>query len=652
MKIKDFRINRIKVPLQGCMTAARIALTMCLSLALCLSMSIPKLSGGQTASLLTELLYNIQVSLIAKGGLVTPLFFILLYVNRKIDARKTGFKLLFPLVSGFIALIWLMGEGFRIDNTLRALHSSLGQAVKSCVYFAGITYGMNQLAHFLYGALEKQGATCLEDGLINRRTWQARIVRAYREHTLLVSFAAVFILWLPHLILSYPANMCWDAYSQLSQFLGISNYSNHHPIASTLMMGALVKIGSLVSGNFGAFFYILVQGIIGAWVLAYTLYLMRELDAPIWLRILSFACYVFVPYYTGYIGMFLKDVPYSFAALLFVSELIYLLIKKEDFFRSKRHILLMAVSIAGVILLRNNGRYMLYPTLATVLLYLFFRTRKANSNPIAQRRFIVCAIISLFVPVLLTAAFSAAIVRHLNIAPGSIREALSLPMQQTARYVKEYGDEVTEEEKAAISAVLDYERLAQIYDPRISDPVKGTFKWKPSKKELKNYFVVWLKQFVKHPFVYVKATVNQNYYLLYPFTANANFYVNHIADSTRQPNQSEVVEALNWHDVEPIASLKSPLRAFDNLCFYLPVLNLLSHPAFYVLLLIWLSVFAFYRKRFLWLLASVPIWLSTAIVVLAPVIQGHPRYAFPIIYSMPVMLAYFLYLGKAEKTNG
>lgn len=381
MKIKDFGINRIKVLLQGCMTAARIVLTLCLSLALCLNDMFTSSIIGALSS--------------KTGVLVTPLFFLLLWVNRKIDARKTGFKPLFLLASGFIALIWLMGEGFRIDNTLRALHSSLGQAVKSCVYFAGITYGMNQLAHFLYGALEKQGATCLEDGLINRRTWLYRIARAYREHTLLVSFAAVFILWLPHLILSYPANMCPDPYDQLSQFLGIRNYSNHHPIASTLMMGGLVKIGSLVSGNFGAFFYILVQGVIGAWVLAYTLYLMRELDAPIWLRILSFACYVFVPYYTGYIGVFLKDVPYSFAALLFVSELIYLLIKKEDFFRSKRHILLMAVSIAGVILFRHNGRYMLYPTLAAVLLYLFFQIRKANSNPIARRLFIVRATISL-----------------------------------------------------------------------------------------------------------------------------------------------------------------------------------------------------------------------------------------------------------------
>lgn len=614
----------------------RIVLTLCLSLALCLNDMF-------TSSIIDALSSK-------TGVLVTPLFFLLLYVNRKIDARKTGFKPLFLLASGFITLIWLMGEGFRIDNTLRALHSSFGKIVKSCVYFAGITYGMNQLAHFLYGALEKQGATCLEDGMINRRTWLYRIVRAYREHTLLVSFAAVFILWLPHLILAYPANMCSDAYYQLSQFCGINEYNNHHPIASTLMMGGLVKIGSLVSGNFGAFFYILVQGIIGAWVLAYTLYLMRELDAPIWLRILSSACYVFVPYYTGYIGVFLKDVTYSFAALLFVTELIYLLIKKENFFRSKRHILLMAVSIAGVILFRHNGRYTLYPTLAAVLLYLFFQIRKANSNPIARRRFIVRATISLFAPVLLTAAFSAAIVRHLNVVPGSIREALSLPMQQTARYVKEYGDEVTEEEKTDIFAVLDYERLAQIYDPRVSDPVKDTFKWKPSKKELKNYFVVWLKQFAKHPFVYVKATVNQNYYLLYPFTANATFYVNRIAGLTEW--LSEVAETLKWHDAEPIASLKSPLKAFDKLCFYLPVLNLLSHPAFYVLLLIWLSVFAFYRKRFLWLLASVPIWLSAAIVVLAPVIQYHPRYAFPIIYSMPVMLAYFLYLGKAEKTNG
>ena len=632
---------------------ARVTLTLCLSLALCFSMSIPSLTDYQTTGCLTELFYNIKASLSAKGSVATPLFFLLLWANGKLDQRKAERRLLFPLVSAFIALIWLMGEGFRVDNSLRILYASMGQMVKSIIYFVGITYGMSQLAYFLYGALEQQEEKEPEQVLSGQRTWRSRIVKVYREHTVLISFLAILILWLPHLILAYPANFCWDAYNQLRQFFGLDAYSSHHPVASTLMMGGLIKAGSLVSSNFGLFLYIAVQTIAGAWVLAYSLSLMRELHAPAWLRGLAFGCCAVVPYYTAYIGLFLKDVPYAYATVLFMVELIYLLMQSQDFFRSGRHILLLAISLAGTLLLRNNGQYMIYPTVAAVLLYLFFQAKKKKGSNKVQRHILSRAVAALLIPLLLTQIVLMLLMSHLTVTPGSIREALSLPMQQTARYVKEFGDEVTEEEKAAISTVLDYEHLAERYNPRISDPVKGLFDPDPSVAELKIYLLVWLKQFTKHPFVYVEATVNQNYYLLYPHVANDVAYVNLISDPSEWgPSQQEVAELLAIDDVETIARQKAPTRAWYIMCFHLPVLNLLSHPALYMLLLIWLSVFAFYRKRFVWLLASLPMWLNAAVLVLAPVIQGHPRYAFPNIYSMPVLLAYFLSLRRSEKDHG
>ena len=40
-------------------------------------------------------------------------------------------------------------------------------------------------------------------------------------------------------------------------------------------------------------------------------------------------------------------------------------------------------------------------------------------------------------------------------------------------------------------------------------------------------------------------------------------------------------------------------------------------------------------------------------IVLAPVIKGHPRYAFPVIYSIPVVFAAFLYFkaGKEQERS-
>ena len=638
---REFYMYRCKVWFE---IAARCVLTLCLTLALCMDMGIPSMPDAGTAGYMVRIWS--AAGLTATHRLITPLFFVLLWIAWKIDEQKAERRISFPIVSGFIALIWLMGEAFQVDNTLWTLHASYAQIVKSFIYFVGITYGINQITYFLYDALEKTAVKSLEGPLTDQRTLRSRTVRAYREHTALVSFGAVFVLWLPHLILSYPANPYPDTYVQLSQAFGLYGYSSGNPIISTLIMGGLVKAGSLISGNFGLFLYIAVQAIIAAWILACTLCLMRELNTPVWLRIFAFGCYVFVPYYTGYIGSFLKDVPYSYVTLLFVTELIYLLVRNEDFFRSRKHIILLAASTAGSILLRKNGRYIIYPTIAVVVLFFFFRKRKAETGPKGRRRVLYPAMAVLLIPALLAEIFIASIMIFLNVEHGSIREAFSLPMQQTARYVKELGDEVTEEERAAISAVLDYENLAETYDPLIADPVKWLFKYSPTTEELRDYLSVWLKQFTKHPFVYFKATVNQNYPLLYPYIYDAVYHTSHVASSAEGDWRKELAEFLELSDVEPIASLKKPwLGIFYSAASHIPGLNILSNLSFYMISLIWLTLFAFCRKRFLWLLASIPLWLSAAIIVLSPVIQENPRYAFPIIYAFPVILAYYVYLG-------
>jgi hypothetical protein len=46
------------------------------------------------------------------------------------------------------------------------------------------------------------------------------------------------------------------------------------------------------------------------------------------------------------------------------------------------------------------------------------------------------------------------------------------------------------------------------------------------------------------------------------------------------------------------------------------------------------------------------------VIILAPVIERHPRYSFPIMYTLPVMLAYYIYLmhdrraGSSGNTAG
>ena len=104
------------------------------------------------------------------------------------------------------------------------------------------------------------------------------------------------------------------------------------------------------------------------------------------------------------------------------------------------------------------------------------------------------AVIMCLISVAVSSGFQNFLTRHYNIEPGGIQEALSLPFQQTARYVKEHEEEVTQEEKKAIKGVIAYNKLGKYYNPKISDPVKATYKKKATTKDLTAYLKVWVQQ--------------------------------------------------------------------------------------------------------------------------------------------------------------
>ena len=60
-----------------------------------------------------------------------------------------------------------------------------------------------------------------------------------------------------------------------------------------------------------------------------------------------------------------------------------------------------------------------------------------------------------------------------------------------------------------IDDVLEYDKLAEAYNPITSDPVKfDAYRSEQTWKERKAYFKAWFQQFLKHPGVYVEASIN------------------------------------------------------------------------------------------------------------------------------------------------
>jgi len=621
--------------------SAIVFFSYCAAMAVSMRFALPGIyaaqHGGTLPDMLAEIVWNLGGSL-SETNVTSTLFFagftamgVLAYRARE---EKRAPRALLP-VCFLVALVWLMGAGFSIDNTLVSLDATPGQVVKSVCYVLGSTYLLYQLGQLLFWFLERDKPPELE------RTW--KLSRLYRAHPFRVSFCAILLCWLPHLAISYPGSISYDSWFQLSQFFEIAPLTAHHPPTSTLLPGAFVQLGKkLGSGNMGLYIYILVQALMEAAIFARGLSLMKKWEVPRWLIWGSFLVIVASPYYVKFVCMALKDNQYAAGMVLFVEEMICMLEEERGYFSSWRHQLLLSASILLVLMFRHNGKYVLYPTVVALLVY-FWVTREKTAWKKTMVRTVAC----ILVPILLANGLVAVEMARYNIEKGSIAESLSLPFQQTARYVKEFGDEVTEEEASAIRAVLDYEHLAENYNPVLSDPVKSLYKGDATKEDLLNYFSVWFKQFWKHPEVYIKATANQNYFMVCPFVDNRMILPDTMV--ANYPLLEVTSERTGIHEVEALQGIKTVMNLFCWAMFTLPVIGLLTYPAPYNLLLIALLIFAVSKKKIKWLLISFPLMLSFLVVLLAP--WTDPRYAFPIIYSMPIAIAYYIRLNSFEKVE-
>jgi hypothetical protein len=130
-------------------------------------------------------------------------------------------------------------------------------------------------------------------------------------------------------------------------------------------------------------------------------------------------------------------------------------------------------------LFRNNGIYVCLLTLPILLII-----NKQN------RLKIFILLLSLFGSMQI---FNKVIIPALGVSDGSIREALSIPFQQTARLVKYNEGIIQDKDKEIIDKVLVYETLGDRYDPNLSDPVKNKYNPNATKEDLFNYLKVWFK---------------------------------------------------------------------------------------------------------------------------------------------------------------
>ena len=230
---------------------------------------------------------------------------------------------------------------------------------------------------------------------------------------------------------------------------------------------------------------------------------------------------------------------------------------------------------------------------------------------------------------------------------------LSFFFQTTARYVDEYEDFIPEEEAEAINRVLPYDMISVYYNPLTSDDIKGHFKTDATAEDLKEYIIVWGKQFVQHPLCYISAILNQNHPLFMPEFDNYVYRYNQDCN-----NGSSVALGFSAEDGQPFDewigfTIPEPLRgsAITIVSYYemlhnLPIFGLLSSVGFYCILLYVLTFFILKElPKKSWFVLW-PVWIVYFFIYLSPMIIRQPRYAWPIIYAMPLLISWYMQQKK------
>lgn len=428
----------------------------------------------------------------------------------------------------------------------------------------------------------------------------------------------LFVIYSVVALLRYPAGFESDAYHQILQILGYETLDDHWPVISSASMGIFVAAGMKIfhSQNIGIFIYVLLQCFLASLLFSHTLKVMCELKVACWWRMFAFLNYCLVPIYMGFITSVVKDTYFSLASVWFVCLLI------ERIYLEKENSLLLVLSGVLMCVLRKNGLYIIVLTFIPLLIYQLVK-KDSKHKKISM---------SLAIVILISLVFSIGIQpRLIKEKAWGAGEAMSLVLQQTARYYIMYPEDVTDSEDDIINNVMDVNASVTNYDPIVSDPVKITFHGEAD--DLMKYMVVWFKMFFRHPDAYLRATFDCVGGFFYPdmkvvSSVNSGMW--------RISNYDDALVFKIPHFLVPIRSaLMGLMLIVENLPFMIPLCSAGCYT--WVLTAVFTDALCKKQKRELFI--CLPLVLAVLVCIASPTFSfGGFRYALPYIWAMPLVL--------------
>ena len=549
---------------------------------------------------------------------------IALYLKVKEEKLHILKKILCMIFSIFMVL----GNSFYRMNSLELVIGSKRMMMISVIVLIGYYYFFKRLYVILDKFINNFRMKDLkEEGIIGR------IVSFIDKKPFLASLIIILICWAIYAIAFYPIILSPDPSFQIRQFFNVHtkyadwviqldpnvNMTNHHPVLHTLLLGECLSLGrKILNDNFGLFIYSAIQMLVLSSVLSYTIVYLKKIKVSSKARAIILFIYALLPVFPFYAMSGVKDTLYTSFVILYVIILFNFVKYKKDESISIGHAIGIYIVLLLIALFRNNGLYVI--VLSFPILILYSRKNRIKSSVIFLA--FICSFM----------CYSKVILPYYKISDGSIREALTIPFQQTARYVREHEEDLSEEDKKAIDTILGYDDLAARYNPELSDPVKNNYNKYATNDDLNAYFKVWFKGLIKHPVTYIEATMNNIYGYFYP--NKTKWYIYHEFDA--RVTKDNLVD----YSYNSLEGLRTLLIQFGVAFPYIPVIGMICNIGINTWLLLIMGVHLIIKKKKEYLIALLPGYITVLICMASPV-NAYFRYSMPYIFAMPTLIAMF-----------
>ena len=444
----------------------------------------------------------------------------------------------------------------------------------------------------------------------------------------LVSFTALFTIWIISYLTFFPGGGDYDTFYQLTS---PGAASSQHPIGYSYLLNIFtIKLGYNILGNgiigFGIFTFLQMIFIIST--LSYTMaFLAKRNTSPILLSIIL-GIYTFTPIYATYSIFAVKDVLFACLLIYLFLLLIKVIETKGEYLNNKFFIIFYILLNTSLFLTRSNA-FVIY-IITTIILIIHYK-----------KYFNKKLLILLLLPFIINTSANKFIQKRYNVKH-YFQESMAIPLQQISAVVA-YDGTLSEGEKDLVSHLLSFEEIKKSYNHSTIDPIKWHQDFDREYLQinkvrfLKNWTTILLKNFD----IYVESYAYQteSFWSFGLITTGHNMYFDVFSNKTDGYVESQK-ERYNLYQEDLFSeNIQDKLENFyyrysqylyPGLCIWLIIISML--------------ITSYKNKDYTLLyIPYISMWIS---MMCATPLSFSLRYMFPFILIFPILIIIPLIISK------